>query len=90
MYTERMFHLPVDWTVDLLADQVPVFLNELHHRGVNGYTNIYLNNGLNLTQAEQCNCCDNTIRTIYSANVYGLNLTQAEQCNCCDNTKNNL
>ncbi|XP_018016575.1 cholinesterase 1 [Hyalella azteca] len=51
LYTDLFFHVPLDWAVEMMAEQVPVYLHELHHRGVNGYTNFYLEHGLNLSQA---------------------------------------
>jgi carboxylesterase type B len=52
LYTDLHFHMPTDRTLDLIATQVPVYVQELHHRGEQGYTNRFLNQGLNITAAE--------------------------------------
>lgn len=51
LYTDRLFHMPLDWAVELMANHVPVFVHELHHRGEHGYTNYYMNHGLNISEA---------------------------------------
>ncbi|KAK7075740.1 hypothetical protein SK128_020279, partial [Halocaridina rubra] len=51
MLTDRMFGITQDWLVELVSEQDPVYVFELHHRGEHGYSNWYLNNGLDLPQA---------------------------------------
>lgn len=51
MFTDGYFSVPHDWLTMLMADQVPVYTYELQHRGEHGYTNNYLDLGLDLPQA---------------------------------------
>ncbi|XP_042858662.1 venom carboxylesterase-6-like [Penaeus japonicus] len=51
MFSDGYFLMPHDWLTMLLADQVPVYTYELQHRGQHGYTNYYLDLGLDLPQA---------------------------------------
>lgn len=54
MFTDGYFSVPHDWLTMLMADQVPVYTYELQHRGEHGYTNNYLDLGLDLPQAAKC------------------------------------
>lgn len=54
MFSDGYFLMPHDWLTMLLADQVPVYTYELQHRGQHGYTNYYLDLGLDLPQAAKC------------------------------------
>lgn len=51
MFTDGYFSVPHDMLTMLMADQVPVYTYELQHRGEHGYTNNYLDLGLDLPQA---------------------------------------
>lgn len=54
MYTDGLFLIRHDWSSQLMSGQDPVYLYELHHRGQYGYTNSYLEAGLDLPQAVDC------------------------------------
>ncbi|KAK7081095.1 Carboxylesterase 5A [Halocaridina rubra] len=51
MLSDGFFAIRHDWLAELMVEQDSVYLYELHHRGEHGYTNIYLENGLDLPQA---------------------------------------
>lgn len=51
LLTDAFFVIRHDWLTQLMAEQDPVFTYELHHRGEYGYTNFYLEHGLDLPQA---------------------------------------
>lgn len=51
MFTEGLFLVRQDWTTQLIADQNPTYTYELHHRGQHGFSNKFLDAGLDLPQA---------------------------------------
>ncbi|KAK3873204.1 hypothetical protein Pcinc_021773 [Petrolisthes cinctipes] len=51
IFTEGLFLIRHDWTVQLMSDQDPVYAYELHHRGDHSLVNIFLVGGLDLPQA---------------------------------------
>ncbi|KAK4306813.1 hypothetical protein Pmani_021398 [Petrolisthes manimaculis] len=44
MFTEGLFSVRYDWTVELMSDQTPVYAYEFHHRGEFGFTNRFIDN----------------------------------------------
>lgn len=54
MYTDRLFHVPHDWTTQLMSSTNLVYTYELHHRGEFSVCNQFLENGLDLPQAYNC------------------------------------
>lgn len=54
MFTDCLFLIPHDWTTQLMSSTGMVFTYELHHRGEHGFSNQFLNAGLDLPQARNC------------------------------------
>lgn len=51
MFTDCLFHVPHDWTTQLMSSAGLLFTYELDHRGEHGFTNDFLDAGLDLPQA---------------------------------------
>ncbi|CAL4157831.1 unnamed protein product [Meganyctiphanes norvegica] len=54
MFTHLLFAMPLDFTVQMMASQDPVYMYEFHHRGKNGYMTLLKDLGLNITEGQDC------------------------------------
>ncbi|XP_050691516.1 juvenile hormone esterase-like [Eriocheir sinensis] len=51
MYTERLFHIPHDWTTQVMSGTNVVYTYELHHRGEHSFCNQFVDDEQDLPQA---------------------------------------
>merc|ERR1712142_282235 len=56
LYTHLWFGMPLDWAIQLMAHQDPVYMYEFHYWGPHGPMMIYKAMGLNITEAEHSVC----------------------------------
>ncbi|KAK3857668.1 hypothetical protein Pcinc_036090 [Petrolisthes cinctipes] len=56
LYSDTVFLLSYDWSVQLMSDQTPVYAYEFHHRGEHSYLDTFFDNGLDLPQGQKYVC----------------------------------
>ncbi|KAK4306806.1 hypothetical protein Pmani_021392 [Petrolisthes manimaculis] len=76
LYSDTVFLLSYDWSVQLMSDQTPVYAYEFHHRGEHSYLDSFFDNGLDLPQGQKYVCHGDELQ--YIVNPQHANLTTTD------------